>query len=261
MHSDLSPYAHGGRVSAFLTGIGDLCVSGGTDGVIRVWRYGPGVGGVAGFGMVKECCGHVGEITGLVIIGGMLWSSSTDATLRLWDAGGGGSSGVVGTGSWECKYLITADTPPSSGAAQLPGKNGEVSGVGHSEAITALIPFECSAGNFVLSSSLDGDVKVWDGTNGECKSTTNHGIGVVCMAISSDKNDNPILLCGTVSGKIMVRMLLKEMRLLASLDMNYINVGHSGPVKQIKAGPGNTFYSVGSDGNLVIWQIMTTLDS
>jgi len=268
MHPDLSPYAHNGRVSSFLTGMGEFCVSGGRDGVIRIWKFTIN-GGKGGFSLVKECCGHVGEVTGLVIVGGMLWSCSTDATIRLWDAGGGGAGGSggsgtsVGMGSWECKYLITKDTPPSGN----PPQSSATSGVGHNLAITALLPFESPAGSFVLSSSLDGAVKVWNSTNGECMSSTNHGMGVVCMAISSDIKSNPILLCGTESGKIMVRMILQTaktkepMRLLCSLDASYINVGHYGPVKRIKPGPGNTFYSVGTDGQLIVWQILGDLGS
>ena len=174
----------------------------------------------------------------------------------------------MGTGTWECKYLITASTPPSgagANAVQSPS-NGGVAGVGHTKAITSLLLFEGSGGSFVMSSSLDGDVKVWDSTNGECKSTTNHGVGIVCMAISLDKDKNSVLLCGTETGKIMVRMIFQTtytnepMRLLASLDVNYIHVGHEGPVKQIQAGSGNTFYSVGSVGNLIVWKIFKSFN-
>jgi len=254
MHPDYTPYAHGGRVSAFLTGIGDMCVSGGQDGVIRIWKYGASVsGGKAGFTVLKECCGHVGEITGLAIVGGILWSSSTDATIRLWDAGG---AGTLGSGTWECKYLITAKTPPQ-GAGTTPSQSIG----GHTSPITALLPFESPSGSFIISSSLDGDVKIWGSSNGECKSSTNHGVGIVCMAITQDKEDNFILLCGTEKGKIMIRMIFptasipEPMRLIASLDKNFLEFGHEGPVKQIKAGPGNTFYSVGSDGNLSVYQM------
>lgn len=188
-----------------------------------------------------------------------MWSSSIDATIRLWDAGGAGN---VGTGSWECKHLITADTPPVAGATVQPPSTG-----GHSTPITALLPFEGNEGSFVLSSSLDGDVKIWDSSNGQCKSTTNHGVGILCMAITQDIDGNSILLCGTEIGKIMIRMIWQTpltnetMRLLFSLDKKYTGVGHDGPVKQIKTGPGNTFYSVGSDGNFIVWQIENSFDS
>ena len=250
MH-ETAPYAHASGVTCFITK-GDMCVSGGRDCVIRIWKYDATANGAkGGFKLLKSIFGHAGEITGLVIVGTMLWSCSTDMTIRLWDSGA----------DWECKYLITQSTQGTATAPSTPQANGQqASGVGHTDAITGLIQFESPAGNFVLSSSLDGSVKVWNSANGECLSTTDHGVGIVCMAISADTKGNAILLLGTAYGKIMIRSLsqtakARPMCFLCSIDYRYSNCGHEGPVKSIIAGPSNTFYSAGDDGKLIVWQI------
>ena len=252
MH-ETAPYAHASGVTCFITK-GDMCVSGGHDSAIRMWKYdATGNGGKGGFKLVKTIFGHAGEITGLLIVGTMLWSCSTDMTIRLWDS----------AADWECKYLITqntpGDTPPVASPQQQ--QNGQQStGIGHTDAITGLLHFESAQGNFVLSSSLDGSVKVWDSTNGNCLSTTDYGGGVISMALAADTNNNALLIAGTVSGKIVFRSLLQTantppMCFLFQIDYRNTQCGHEGPVKSVLAGPSNTLYTAGDDGNVVVFQI------
>lgn len=253
MH-DTAPYAHASSVSCFITK-DDMCISGGTDSAIRIWKYDADANGRSGgFKIVKTLLGHAGEITGLVIVGTMLWSCSTDMTIRLWDS----------ASDWECKYLISQSTQGNALAPQT-SKNGQSNGVGHTDAVTGLVYFESQAGKFVLSSSLDGNVKVWNSTNGDCLSTTPHGEGITSMALSTDTKGNAILLCGTMYGKIIIRVLLQTakttpMCFLCSIDVNAQNCGHVGPVKRIVAGPSNTFYTAGNDGKLAVWQITGDFD-
>jgi WD40 repeat protein len=87
-------------------------------------------------------------------------------------------------------------------------------------------------------------------------------MGIVSMALSSDTTGNPILICGTVMGKMMIRSLMESMTmktppmcLLCTIDARYTFCGHEGVVNSIKSGPGNTFYSGGEDGKIFVWQI------
>lgn len=257
MDSNLAPYAHAGCVTAFAT-VGDKMISGGHCGVIRTWQFDQAAnGGKGGFRLLHTLHGHASEITGLVIVGGnMLWSSSTDQSIRLWDLASG-----------ECKYLITQSTPGTVGGQPVPqppqsqggGQNDPPTGVGHTAAITDLILFESPAGTFVLSSSLDGTVKAWNSTDGQCMFSEGHGQGVVSLALGADLKNNPLLLVGLESGDIMVRSILQTPNapafcLLLKLSNKYTGC-HDGAVRAIRPGPSNTFYSAGADGKLNVWQI------
>lgn len=253
MHES-APYAHALGVSCFITK-GDMCFSGGRDCIIRVWKYDQTMNsGKGGFKLMKECCGHAGEITGLVMVGTMLWSSSTDKTIRLWDFN-----------SWDCKYMITQNT---TGNATSPGPLTPASGggIGHTDAITELLSYDSPAGNFVLSSGMDGMIKVWNSTNGECLSTTDCKIGISCMCLASDMKSNPILICGLVDGRIIFRGLqqtakVSPMGYITIFDQRYMNSsGHDKAVKRIISGPSSTWYSVADDGKLIVWQISGDLD-
>ena len=92
-----------------------------------------------------------------------------------------------------------------------------------------------------------------------CVASESHGDGVVCMALVADQKANPVLLVGLENGKIMARNVLQTPKtpafcLLFSLSARY-TAGHEGAVTCICGGPQSTFYSGGSDGKLLVWQI------
>jgi WD40 repeat protein len=234
IQADLMPYAHSVCVTALKVVNGDVIVSGDRHGVIRLWKFDG-----TKFALTTTLHGHSGEITSLVMIDQLLWSSSVDRSIRLWDLS---NNGV-------CKYLITRDTK----------SNGNP--VGHTNAVTGLLTFNMpnNGGTFVLSSSLDGTIKAWNGTNGECVASEAHGEGVVSMALSEDQNKNPLLLVGLERGNIMVRNVLQTAMapafcLLFTLSSKY-TASHIGSVKTIREGPSSTFYTGANDGKLMVWQI------
>ena len=175
--------------------------------------------------------GHAGQVTGLQLIDTLLWSSSVDHSIRVWDLSKNGA----------CQFLINKEH------------------MGHSDAVTGLLKFASPAGQFVLSSSLDGTIKAWNGTSGECVASETHGDGVVSMALAADQQSNPILLIGLESGNIMCRNVVQTAKtpafcLLFTLSSKY-TAGHEGAVKCLTEGPSSTFYSGGDDGKLMVWQI------
>lgn len=234
MQTALMPYAHSSCVTALKVFNGDVIVSGDRHGVIRLWKFDG-----TKFALTNTLHGHAGEVTSMVMIDQLLWTSSVDQSIRLWDLSNNG----------ECQYLITRETMT----------NGNP--VGHTSAVTALLTFKMPSGGgtFVLSSSLDGTIKAWNGTNGECVASESHGEGVVSMALSEDQNKNPLLLIGLERGNIMVRNVLQTQKapafcLLFQLVGKY-TAGHHGPVKTIREGPSSTFYTGGEDGKLLVWQL------
>ena len=108
-------------------------------------------------------------------------------------------------------------------------------------------------GTFILSGSLDGTVKAWNATTGECVASETHTDGVVSMALGQDAAHHPVLLLGLVSGSVQCRNLgptpkMPAFQLLFSLDGF-----HDGPVKCVTAGPSATFYTGGADGAMNVF--------
>eukprot|EP00977_Amphora_coffeiformis_P017599 scaffold5828_cov168-Amphora_coffeaeformis.AAC.2 len=216
-------------------------ISGSEDGTIRIWTSANNT-----FALEKTLPGHAGKVTGLCAIPGgkHLWSSSTDGTLRIWDL-----SQPEATAFQHC---ISRETP----APNNPQQGG---GLGHSDAVTALLPFAMNAGTFVISGSMDGSIKVWDSTTGNCMASESHGEGVVSMSVGTTQAGGQVLLIGLASGNIAVRNILQTSKypafnLLYNLSGKY-TAGHSGPVNTITAGPAATFYTGGKDGNVMVWQL------
>lgn len=222
------PYAHASCVSHLAIYQQDVILSGDQYGVIRIWKYTkPGV-----FSLQTTIHGHASEITGIVVVNqSMVWSSSTDCSIRMWDY-------LTG----ESKFLLTP----------LTVTNGIHSG--HVNAVTGLVSCEMPGlGTFVFSSSMDGTVKVWNGANGDCIASKNHISGVVSMMASQDPFFNPILVLGLENGNIVLCnfMTLSTIMIL----MKKYSIGHKGPVNAVATGTPGTFYTGGEDGKLLVCKI------
>jgi WD40 repeat protein len=247
------PYAHNQCVTALAVQDSHV-VTGSRDGSIRLWTF---TSSNNTFVLDKSLAGHAREVTGLVVIkeSQLLWSSSIDGSMRIWD---------LSTG--DCHYSIPKQSstptlpPPPPSAPPTPTH-------GHANAVTALESFHSpAAGTFVLSASLDGTIKAWNGTTGECVASEAHGEGVVSLAIasadaslSSATKLPQVLLVGLESGNIVARNLVQTSK-VAAFEALFVltskfNVGHYGAVKCITPGPQATFYTGGTDGNLMVWQI------
>lgn len=244
-----SPYASSGKIRSLLTNSDGSIFSGGHDGAVRHWAFDAAANGnKGGFGLVRTMHGHIGGVTALAVAGGMLWTGGSDSTIRLWDVASGENRFLIAGVAREQKQAATNNgTPPQAKP-------------GHSGSVTGLVPFDApnGQGSFVISSSYDSTVKVWNATNGDCVASESHGQGVSSIALSSDLKGNPLILCGLQYGDIMIRGTISNppLVLLLKISHQFIGCGHqNGPVNAICPGPGNTFYAVGDDGKLTVWQI------
>ena len=242
------PYAHASAVTKLIVVDGQNIISGSRDGAIRFWTFDAAAAGPnaqappAGFVLAKTLHGHAREITGLAVADSVLWSSSTDGSIRIWDMASG-----------QCQFTIIM-----AGATPNPQQQASISATGHSNAVTGLVSFKSPSGTFVLSSSLDGDIKAWNGSTGQCVASQQHGEGVVTMSMADDPAGNQILLIGLESGNMMVRNLLQTGKmpaftLLFTLS-NHYTVAHDGAVMALAKGPSGTFYTGGSDGKVLVFQ-------
>jgi WD40 repeat protein len=244
-YSPLTPYAHNQAVTALHIsapeGAPPKVISGSRDGSIRVWAFSDNK-----FVLAQSLIGNCREVTGLVLVKNMLWSCGTDSCIRIWD---------LSKPTGDCQYVITGQT---KGAASPQQQQATASpAVGHTNAVTGLLSFESAAGTFVLSSSLDGTIKAWNGTNGECVASEDHGEGVVCMSLAMDSQGNELLLIGLESGGIMCRNLVQTAKAPAFqllFTLTTYQAAHASAVKSIQSGPAATFYSVGSDGKMLVFQ-------
>lgn len=239
--SPLAPYAHAQGVTQLLVD-GTKVVSGSKDGGIKLWSFDAAANG---FKLTQEFSGHAREITGLAVADTVLWSSSIDGSIRIWDL-------IKG----ECQYLISmahaGATPPPPGT--LPPQSP-----GHTHAVTNLVSFKSASGIFILSSSLDGDVKAWNGTTGQCVASESNGEGVVTMSMGADSAGKPLLLLGLESGSIMVRNLEPTPKIQQAFApilklSQHITAGHLGAVKALAQGSPGTFYSGGMDGQALVFE-------
>ncbi len=301
MHGMFAKYASSGKVRCLCTttsaattisGGGNVVVpspprvwSGGNDGVIREWRAAttptttssiPPQGG-GGFVLVRTLSGHLGAVTKLTLSnnGSVLWSGGIDGTIRLWNV----DSSTSNDGEMMMAHLIPAVKKETAATAAAGGGDPTAASamlLGHSAAITGLLPFEipssdpsggaggsssgASSSSFVFTSSLDETVKVWNASNGSCVASEKHGQGVTSIAFTTDASGtHPLLICGLYYGDIMIRGTISNppLCLLLKISHNFVGVGHElGPVHDIQAGPGCTFYAVGEDGKLTVWQIV-----
>jgi WD40 repeat protein len=254
----LIPYAHPTAVTKLLVVDGTKIVSGSKDGSIKLWNFDPAA---KGFVLVQSLMGHAREITGLAVADGTyLWSSSTDGAIRIWDLAKNG----------DCQYAITMNETAAAAAATSTNQQSQQQQQPpqtpqpyHTDAVTCLVSFTSPNGTFIISSSLDGDVKAWNGKTGQMVASEKHGEGVISMAMGEDASGKPFLLIGLTSGNIMARNLEPTPKIpnafapILVLSSKY-SVGHyDAAVKTIACGiPGTgTFCTGGTDGKVLVFQI------
>ena len=166
----------------------------------------------------------------------VLWTTSLDKTLRVWDYTAG-----------KCQHVIN-----------------ERSENAHTDKITSIMPFQVSrrcspkwksksstniilmqtqhsvqntpqyeGTSYLATSSCDKSVKIWD-CQGKHMVTSDCGNEVISIGLVTDSvfnTNKSVLLCGLSNGRILVRSL-PSLVLLATFDPNLV-VGHKGAVMSI----------------------------
>ncbi|GLC34457.1 SCF-dependent proteasomal ubiquitin-dependent protein catabolic process [Pleodorina starrii] len=185
------PTAHADVVAAVALA-GDIAVSAGYDGAVKLWHWptpGSQGGGVAPrLAVSRVLVGHSGRVEALAAHAGgrRLATSGRDSSLKIWDLGnepgGSGAGELASTYVYESVRSLAADWTGDGGAAAgrvlLGARSGTVllyslgaGGAGrkvaalrgHQDEVTALQFLYGSAGGQVaVSGARDGAVRLWD---------------------------------------------------------------------------------------------------
>ncbi|CAM9559997.1 unnamed protein product, partial [Hapterophycus canaliculatus] len=202
--NNASGFAHACRincVSVVKVGAESRVYSGDEQGRIIAWaRPSPGVP----FAQLAQLDGHLRAITSLVTTtsNGMLWSSSEDGTIRIWN-----------TANNNCEHVISKE-------------NG-----GHDGAVVALTVGKSAAEGalteYLISGSKDGTMGVFQAADGALTYKHKCGTGISAIAaFDPTPGTSALLLVGYEDGTIAVRNF-PEFALAFELHPDSLFVGHS----------------------------------
>jgi len=199
---------HSGPVSSLaLAGGGELAVSGGVDGTLRVWRVSTGA-------CQRVLRGHTSGVMALLISGAQrdrVVSASWDSTVRVWDLDSGECLQVLGGDP--CPVVSLAAVGPdrvAAGAADGSLHLWEIASgkclatfKGHRERINSVLALP---GGRIASGSDDGSVQVWSEDGSRVGVLTGHGGPVLHLSwiagtLSTSCRSGKILLWDLESGK------------------------------------------------------------
>eukprot|EP00904_Undaria_pinnatifida_P006823 jgi/Undpi1/3270/HiC_scaffold_15.g06644.m1 len=199
-----SGFAHSRRINCVTVGTvgGDSRLyTGDEHGRITAWAR-PSAG--AAFAQLGHLDGHARAVTSLVFTpsNGMLWSSSEDSTIRIWN-----------TATNKCELSITKE-------------NG-----GHTGAVIALTLGQSAAEGtlteYVISGSKDGTMGVFQASDGAVTYKHQCGEGISTLAaFDPTPGTSALLLVGYEDGTIAVRNF-PEFALAFELHPDVTHVGHT----------------------------------
>ena len=237
---------HGGAVTSIAPAAGgELVVSGGVDGTLRVWRVATGA-------CVRVLRGHTSGIMAVLVTGAegnRVVSASWDTTVRVWDLDSG-----------ECLHVLGGDVCPvvslaavgqervAAGAADGSLRLWEIESgkclatcKGHRERINSILALP---GGRIASASDDGSVHVWNQEGLPLGVLTGHG--------------GPVLHLNWIAGTLATschsgKILMWDLETSKTRD---ILVGHSGPVAGTATLDAARLVSWSYDNTLRFWSLV-----
>jgi len=211
---------HQGGIFCLAQG-GAYLFSGGEDMCIYTWQYAE-----SGFAPLIKLDGPTSPVQcmttveGLEGSGGVLISAHRGGTLHMWDLSSGAQTNVINTG--------------------------------HTNALCAVWLEE----SYLFTAALDGHVKVWDGSGGQLwdqviTNQQNEPSGVAALLVVPEGESNVLVTaCDDKALKLWVLPTFIKRGIIGA------RVGHSDVVRCMVRGPGNSFFSGGMDGNIMVWEFM-----
>ncbi|HXN49446.1 MAG TPA: AAA family ATPase [Bryobacteraceae bacterium] len=211
---------HSGPVSSIaLAAAGELVVSGGVDGTLRVWRLSTGA-------CLRVMRGHTSGIMAVVVAGAQgnrVVSASWDTTLRVWDLDsgeclhvlGGHLTPVVSLAAVGTERVASGSTDGGLSLWEIETGKCLAACKGHRDRINSILAIP---GDRIASASDDGSVQVWNQDGLRLGVLTGHG--------------GPVLHLNWIGGSLATschngKILMWDLETSKTRD---ILVGHTGPV-------------------------------
>lgn len=180
--------------------IGECLLSGGDDGIVRVWRA--KAGAPSGWTCDHTLVAHRRAVRCLTVWGERAVSGSSDQTLRIWPASVWAVTAADGehlAGGGE----VSAAAAPSAAAAAEAGDDVETLW-GHLGPVYAV----AAASHRLVSAAADGVVRVW--AENAAPSGGSSGRGVTCVAVMQ--------ACPVGSGHYVRSLAVSGRRIVAGCD-------------------------------------------
>jgi WD40 repeat protein len=182
-----------------------LCVTGGSNGSIRLWALG-------GSERKGSLHGHGDAVTCLCLLapgGGVLFSGSEDGSIAVWSGlpgAGGGQQGAAGCSRSPSRLGGREEGARSGTPLGLAGGKAGGKGVAkpqhtlqeHTAAVTGLLVLP--GGRHLASCSRDGQLVVWEWAAGAVVARQQAGQELLCLALRQGGRD---LLAGAASGEML----------------------------------------------------------
>lgn len=240
-----------GEVKCLILGPGGRSlISGGVDGVIRVWDMATGKA-------LRNLVGHTSYINALIISpnGKNLISAGADETIRIWNLETGQNIRTLRDGSFVNTVVVSPDgktlaSGNADGTIRLWNlATGEeiATLTGHESAVNSLV--YSPDGKVLISGSADSTVKLWDTKTGTVLHTlAGHTSYVNAVAVSPDAR---MVMSASADSTIKV-WDSQTGELLRTLE------GHKSFVNALRVSPdGMTVISSSADSTIKIWDLAT----
>lgn len=223
------PFTHSQLIRCFkvfvTTGFTYL-ISGGAEGNIRIWKQDPTT---RQFGYMSLLEGHTRAVNTLLLNDTILWSGSSDKTIKIWD---------LGTST--CAKTMTIGNPD---------------GIGHCDLISCmcLIPAMNGQEAYVASGDCKGEVRLWSAVNGEFVVQLDHSQFISdLMCFTDPAAGQPVLLIGLKNAGYIMRSCA-TMNILFNISPSMVGLSNN---MACFANLGMAcFATAGDEGTVAVWRI------
>jgi len=231
---------------------GSFIVTGSTDGIGRLWRVSDGK-------LINTLEGHSGWINSLDVSkdGGLIATCADDYTVRVWRFFDANEIQYIDEGMSvisEISFSPNDDNliwSENNGSIRIRSIKGDWIQKFNENDVPASSIAVHPGGNLIISGHFNGDIKLWDITDGKLLHTLKGHTGeVTSLSISPE---GKFLVSGAIDGIPRVWKMKSDQ---SEPRLEFVLMGHQGTVNDITFSPQGSVIATGSeDGTIRFWHI------